>query len=83
MKKHHLFYLLFALFGLQACGPSACQCNKHYQGNAFMEQGRNGRLFSEDVKKCINKYGKDIPDSYRGTNRFADEMRSATARACK
>tara|TARA_B100001564_G_C20371360_1_gene548076 strand:- start:325 stop:585 length:261 start_codon:yes stop_codon:yes gene_type:complete len=74
------------LFLLTSCGIDPCYCLKGYEGKFMSRNGYDTYKNSFTVKetqKCISEYGKDIPDSYRGTQQFTDAMISELRKKCK
>ena len=66
------------LFLLTSCGIDPCYCLKGYEGYGLMN-----KMTVSETQKCISEYGKDIPDSYRGTQQFTDAMISELRKECK
>jgi hypothetical protein len=74
--------VITSLFISCSSGPTACECLDIYE-----YKGVNVATFSEDIKgkdprPCIEKFGKDIPDQYRGTNEFVERMKSTLRKEC-
>lgn len=61
---------------LTSCGPDPCDCLKEYE-SPFWTPGKT-RFFLE----CREKYGKDIPESYKGTDQYHAEMVRILRREC-
>ena len=59
--------ILLTSFIMTSCGPSACECLDNHN------QGILKSRISVTIK-CNEKFGKDIPNSYRGTNMYQEEM---------
>tara|TARA_B100000963_G_scaffold358751_1_gene384163 strand:+ start:933 stop:1193 length:261 start_codon:yes stop_codon:yes gene_type:complete len=74
------------LFLLTSCGIDPCYCLKGYEGKlrSSMDSRKYENSFTiNETQKCISEYGKDIPDSYRGTQQFTDAMISELRKECK
>lgn len=63
-KKITLLILSLSLF--YSCGPSACECLKNH--NSLYSGGIG------TTKKCVDKFGSDIPDNLRGTDEFSRRL---------
>ena len=75
MKKLiQLTSFTFLIFILSSCGPSACDCYENYSYGPFSSTGIS--------QSCIKKFGGDIPDKYRGTNKFSEEMTCILSKKC-
>ena len=82
MKYFNLLILCFLLF--TSCGIDPCYCLKGYEGKFISDRGGYHNSFtSNEARKCIDQYGDDIPKSYRGTNRFSNEMKRRLRKECK
>ena len=46
-----------------------CECLRGYEG-----YGLRKNLTISERDKCVNLYGKNIPDSYKGSNKFSNQM---------
>lgn len=70
--------LLLTLLFTNCGGPSACDCLKEYRKNYFIDV--QDRYL---VERCIKKYGKDIPQEFRGTDEFSRRMIELLENKCK
>jgi hypothetical protein len=62
--------IVFAVFIWRALTYiNPCECLRGYEGYGL----RNNLTISER-DKCVSLYGNNIPDSYRGTRKFSDQM---------
>tara|TARA_Y100000991_G_C21883848_1_gene310650 strand:+ start:410 stop:721 length:312 start_codon:yes stop_codon:yes gene_type:complete len=76
MKKAlNLLSAVFTLSLLASCGPSACDCYECYAHSGFG--------CGVDIDDCIDKYGDDIPSSFRGTNDFSNAMKKNLRKECE
>jgi len=85
MKKI-IITLSTILFLLTSCGIDPCYCLKGYEGKFMSRKGYGtykNSFTTNETQKCISEYGKDIPDSYRGTQQFSDEMIRELRKECK
>ena len=81
MKKIVLIIGIISITTLVSCGPSSCDCYNHYsQANESFYV--KDRLDPDEIMDCIDKFGDDIPDSYRGKEKFAYEMERITGEKC-
>lgn len=66
-----------------ASGPTACECldSYHYKG-VDVHNFSEGVSRLADPRKCIEKYGSEIPESYRGTPEFKDKMIEVLEKQC-
>lgn len=66
INKWVFLLLLLSISLFYGCGPTACECLKNHNG-----------LYSGGIgltKKCVDKFGSDIPDNLRGTDEFSREL---------
>jgi hypothetical protein len=88
MKKTIIIFgvVLFASFILTSCGPNACDCLDVYEWKGWdISRGAGNNITPvkpQLTEDCIKKYGNDIPDSYRGTDKFSDEMKKILIEKC-
>ncbi len=78
---------LITLFFI-SCGPTPCECLEQYQTSGLSFNSRGGLKYKSNisptlVKKCISKYGDEIPNNIRGTQKFQDEMKKILSKKCK
>ena len=81
MKKIVLIIGIIFITTLVSCGPSACDCYNHYEQSNRSIYVKD-RLSTDEVRDCIDKFGDDIPSSYRGKDIFAYEMERITSEKC-
>jgi hypothetical protein len=73
MKIKLIFFgVITTLFISCSFGPSACECLDIYEYKHGLKSGR----------KCVEKFGGDIPDQYRGTYEYSEKMKSILRREC-
>jgi len=79
MKFKLLFFgVITSLFIGCSGGPAACQCLDMYE-----YKGVNVKDFKmKDTRPCIKKYGKKIPDEYKGKQIFIDKMKEILREKC-
>ena len=78
MKKVSLIIASFLVSAilLSSCSPSACDCYDDVYSSSM------GTSDYKMVQKCIKKYGSQIPNRYKGTMRFTDEMQKVLRKKC-
>jgi hypothetical protein len=70
MKKT-FFVLSFILLAMTfiSCGPTGCECLNNRMNMYSSSSG--GTALN---KKCIDKFGEDIPNNLRGTDAFSEKL---------
>lgn len=72
---------LFSLLLITSCGgPSACDCLKEFNKDPYLD------LYNIDanlLKRCVEKYGKDIPQELRGTEEFSRRLKEIVENKCR
>lgn len=68
-------FLFFLVTILSSCGPSACECYDNFKYHGLDAN-------TSVLLDCNEKYGDQIPDSYRGTEKWGDEMRKILKEEC-
>ncbi len=78
MKKVSLIFGSFLVSAIlfSSCSPSACDCYKDVYASGMGSSDYNM------VQKCIKKYGSQIPNRYKGTYKFTNEMQKELRKKC-
>lgn len=68
ITKSITLLLLFTLISttLISCGPTGCECIENRNNLYHNDGGLN--------KRCVDKFGDDIPDNLRGTDAFTAQL---------
>jgi hypothetical protein len=69
IKIISIFTFVLLSMNLVSCGPTGCECLNNRMNMYSSETG--GTALN---KKCVDKFGSDIPDNLRGTDAFADKL---------
>ncbi len=75
--------IITLLFVSCESGPTACECLDIYEyNNITFDDFKSGKKQLENPIPCIDKYGKDIPDIYKGKEIFRDKMKEILNEKC-
>ena len=69
---------------LTSCGPNACECIDNMSGKQYYRNIDGSiHLPNSDLQiRCNEYYGSDIPDSFRGTEKFSIELKRILEKEC-